>query len=159
MPDRCSSIEWDPDYPEVLFQHHLLDRAEADSSANTGKALIPGFAWELMAQVRTTYRIIKNPYFRWWKRRLGRLAVATCYDWLFPEAIPRAGLQRRWKSLIRISAYMDPWGVASPMEWWTLVNRVRALENTLYVVAVNQGAERPAYPPFSWPGGSCDCRL
>jgi predicted amidohydrolase len=56
--------------------------------------------------------------------------------------------------LIRISAYMDPWGATAPMDWWTLVNRCRALENLAYVVAANQGARAEHYPPFSWPGGS-----
>jgi len=49
---------------------------------------------------------------------------------------------------------MDPWGATAPMDWWTLVNRTRALENTAYVVASNQGASFQSYPPFSWPGGS-----
>ena len=40
------------------------------------------------------------------------------------------------------------------MNWWTLVNRTRALENTAYVLAANQGASMRHYPPFSWPGGS-----
>ncbi len=56
--------------------------------------------------------------------------------------------------IVRISAYMDPWGTAQPMDWWTLVNRTRALENSVYVVAANQGASFRNYPPFSWPGGS-----
>jgi predicted amidohydrolase len=49
---------------------------------------------------------------------------------------------------------MDPWGSNSPMEWWTLFNRTRAIENTVYVVAANQGATFEHYPPFSWPGSS-----
>ena len=40
------------------------------------------------------------------------------------------------------------------MDWWTIVNRCRALENTAYVVAANQGASLRHYPPYSWPGGS-----
>src|SRR5206468_5984506 len=56
--------------------------------------------------------------------------------------------------LVRVSAYMDPWGTASPLDWWTVVNRCRALENMAYVVAANQGARLANYPPFSWPGGS-----
>jgi len=56
--------------------------------------------------------------------------------------------------LIRVSAYMDPWGATPPMDWWTVVNRCRALENIAYVVAANQGASLHHYPPFSWPGGS-----
>ena len=30
----------------------------------------------------------------------------------------------------------------------------RALENTAFVVAANQGASLGHYPPYSWPGGS-----
>jgi Carbon-nitrogen hydrolase len=40
------------------------------------------------------------------------------------------------------------------MNWWTTVNRCRALENTAFVVAANQGASLRHYPPYSWPGGS-----
>ena len=49
---------------------------------------------------------------------------------------------------------MDPWGATPPMDWWTLFNRARAVENFAYVVAANQGASAANYPPFSWPGGS-----
>ena len=55
---------------------------------------------------------------------------------------------------MRVSAYMDPWGATEPMNWWTIVNRSRALENMAYVVAANQGASLRHYPPYSWPGGS-----
>jgi hypothetical protein len=40
------------------------------------------------------------------------------------------------------------------MDWWTLINRARAIENMAYVVASNQGASLANYAPFSWPGGS-----
>jgi formamidase len=76
---------------------------------------------------------------------IGRIGCAICYDWLFPEAI---------RQLVRVSAYMDPWGATEPMDWWTVINRCRALENTAYVVAANQGASLKHYPPYSWPGGS-----
>ena len=56
--------------------------------------------------------------------------------------------------LVRVSAYMDPWGATAPMDWWTTINRARAIENTAFVVACNQGASFAGYPPFSWPGGS-----
>ncbi|MEZ5455043.1 MAG: nitrilase-related carbon-nitrogen hydrolase [Lysobacteraceae bacterium] len=84
---------------------------------------------------------------------LGKLAVAICYDWLFPETIRELAF-RGAEVMVRVSAYMDPWGTAEPMNWWTLINRTRALENTAYVVAANQGASMAHYPPFSWPGGS-----
>lgn len=84
---------------------------------------------------------------------IGRLGCAICYDWLFPEAL-RQLTANGAEVLIRVSAYMDPWGATAPMDWWTIVNRCRALENIAYVVASNQGASLAHYPPFSWPGGS-----
>jgi predicted amidohydrolase len=84
---------------------------------------------------------------------IGRIGCAICYDWLFPEAI-RQLTANGAEVLIRVSAYMDPWGATEPMNWWTIVNRCRALENTAFVVAANQGASLKHYPPYSWPGGS-----
>jgi predicted amidohydrolase len=84
---------------------------------------------------------------------LGKIGAATCYDWLFPEAIRQLALAGA-EVLIRVSAYMDPWGTSQPMDWWTLINRTRALENMAYVVAANQACRLTSYPPFSWPGGS-----
>jgi formamidase len=84
---------------------------------------------------------------------IGRIGCAICYDWLFPEAM-RQLTANGAEVLVRVSAYMDPWGATEPMDWWTIVNRCRALENTAYVVAANQGASLKHYPPYSWPGGS-----
>lgn len=99
---------------------------------------LPGYAEELFPVAET---------------EIGRLGAATCYDWLFPEAIRQLALGGA-EVLLRVSAYMDPWGATPPLDWWTLVNRCRALENLAYVVAANQGARADFYPPFSWPGGS-----
>jgi predicted amidohydrolase len=94
-----------------------------------------------------------EPLFPVAETEIGRIGVAICYDWLFPEAIRQLALNGA-EILVRVSAYMDPWGTASPMEWWTLINRVRAIENLAYVVACNQGASLRNYAPYSWPGGS-----
>jgi formamidase len=99
---------------------------------------IPGYADEIFPVARTP---------------IGNLGVAICYDWLFPEAL-RQLTANGAEVLIRVSAYMDPWGATPPMDWWTVVNRCRAIENVAYVVAANQGASLAHYPPFSWPGGS-----
>jgi predicted amidohydrolase len=84
---------------------------------------------------------------------IGRLGSAICYDWLFPEVLRQLAANGA-EVLIRVSAYMDPWGASEPMNWWTVVNRCRAIENIAYVVAANQGASLTQYPPYSWPGGS-----
>ena len=51
-----------------------------------------------------------------------------------------------------MSAYGS--GATEPVNWWTVINRARAIENTAFVVAANQGASLRHYPPYSWPGGS-----
>src|SRR5437899_7117484 len=84
---------------------------------------------------------------------IGRIGCAICYDWLFPEAIRQLAMNGA-EVLVRVSAYMDPWGATEPMNWWTTINRARASENIAYVVAANQGASLKHYPPYSWPGGS-----
>ena len=94
-----------------------------------------------------------EPIFPVADTEIGKIGTAICYDWLFPEAIRQPSLAGA-ELLIRVSAYMDPWGTAQPMDWWTMVNQVRAIENMAYVVAANQAASLKNYPPFSWPGGS-----
>jgi predicted amidohydrolase len=94
-----------------------------------------------------------EPLFPVVETPIGRIGCAICYDWLFPEAIRQLAANGA-ELLLRVSAYMDPWGSTEPMNWWSLINRVRALENIAYVVAANQGASLRHYPPYSWPGGS-----
>ena len=94
-----------------------------------------------------------EPLFPVAETPIGRIGCAICYDWLFPEAIRQLAANGA-EVLVRVSAYMDPWGATEPMDWWTIVNRCRALENMVYVVAANQGASLKHYPPYSWPGGS-----
>jgi predicted amidohydrolase len=94
-----------------------------------------------------------EPLFPVVETPLGRIGCAICYDWLFPEAIRQLAANGA-ELLLRVSAYMDPWGSTEPMNWWSLINRVRAIENIAYVVAANQGASLRHYPPYSWPGGS-----
>ena len=84
---------------------------------------------------------------------IGRIGCAICYDWLFPEAIRQLAMNGA-EVLVRVSAYMDPWGATEPMNWWTTINRARAIENIAYIVGANQGASLRHYPPYSWPGGS-----
>ena len=94
-----------------------------------------------------------EPLFPVADTEIGRIGCAICYDWLFPEALRQLAMNGA-EVLVRVSAYMDPWGATEPMDWWTVVNRARALENLAYVVAANQGAALRRYPPYSWPGGS-----
>jgi predicted amidohydrolase len=116
------------------------------------RKVYPWIPWELHT---SPYDLegYEQPLFPVADTEIGKLGAAICYDWLFPEAIRQLALAGA-EVLIRVSAYMSPWGTAEPLDWWTLVNRVRALENMAYVVASNQAASLSNYPPFSWPGGS-----
>lgn len=94
-----------------------------------------------------------EPLFPVADTEIGRIGCAICYDWLFPEAMRQLAANGA-EVLVRVSAYMDPWNATPPMDWWTVINRARAIENTAFVVAANQAASLANYPPYSWSGGS-----
>jgi len=143
-------IERDDNYPDALFNTTCLI-GPAGMLAKYRKTH-PWVPWELQASPHDIAGYAEDP-FPVVETELGRIGCATCYDWLFPEAIRQLALKGA-EVLIRVSAYMCPWGTAEPLDWWTLINRCRAIENIAYVVAVNQGAKLAHYPPFAWPGGS-----
>jgi predicted amidohydrolase len=145
-----SFLEVDPRYPGAVFNTTCLIGPEG--IVTRYRKTHPWVPWEVHASPHDVPGYADDP-FPVADTELGRLGVATCYDWLFPEAIRQLALKGA-EVLLRISAYMDPWGATSPMDWWTVVNRCRAIENIAYVVAANQGARAEHYPPFSWPGGS-----
>jgi predicted amidohydrolase len=95
----------------------------------------------------------EEPLFPVAETPIGRIGTAICYDWLFPEVLRQLAANGA-EVLVRVSAYMDPWNATAPMDWWTTVNRCRALENAAFVVAANQAAKLKHYPPYSWSGGS-----
>jgi formamidase len=145
-----SMLEVDPRWPDVVFNTTCLIGPTGILSkyrkvnpwlpfeVHASPHDIPGYPDEM-------FPVTDTP--------IGRIGCAICYDWLFPEAI-RQLTANGAEVLVRVSAYMDPWGATEPMNWWTIVNRCRALENLAFVVAANQGASLRHYPPYSWPGGS-----
>jgi predicted amidohydrolase len=145
-----SFIEHDPDWPGVVFNTSCLIGPQGLVSKY--RKVNPWLPWEVHASPHDLEGYDEDP-FPVARTEIGALGCAICYDWLFPETI-RELTFRGAEVLIRVSAYMDPWGATAPMDWWTVVNRCRALENLAYVVAANQGASLRHYPPFSWPGGS-----
>ncbi|HKK03727.1 MAG TPA: nitrilase-related carbon-nitrogen hydrolase [Gammaproteobacteria bacterium] len=143
-------LERDENYPGAVFNTTaLVGPGGLLSKYRKVNTWIP---WEVHASPHDFEDYAEDP-FPVVDTELGKLGVAICYDWVFPETIRELAF-RGAEVLIRVSAYMDPWGTAAPMDWWTVVNRTRAIENTAYVVASNQGAAMDHYPPFSWPGGS-----
>jgi predicted amidohydrolase len=145
-----SFLEVDTKHPGCVFNATCL--IGPDGLLYKYRKVHPWLPWEVHASPHDIPNY-SEPMFPVAETEIGTLGCAICYDWLFPEAIRELALQGA-DVLIRVSAYMDPWGATPPMDWWTVVNRCRALENLAYVVAANQGASAHHYPPFSWPGGS-----
>ena len=145
-----SFLERDEKYPGAVFNTTCLIGPEGLLAKY--RKVNPWIPWEVHASPHDLpgydeemFPVADTP--------IGKLGAAICYDWLFPEALRQLAANGA-EVLIRVSAYMDPWGATPPMDWWTVVNRCRALENVAYVVASNQAASLAHYPPFSWPGGS-----
>jgi predicted amidohydrolase len=143
-------LEVDPKWPGHVFNTTCL--IGPDGLLSKYRKVHPWKPWELHSSPAELSGYDET-LFPVTETELGRLGVAICYDWLFPEAIRELALAGA-EVLIRVSAYMDPWGATPPLDWWTLFNRARAVENFAYVVACNQAASPANYPPFSWPGGS-----
>lgn len=143
-------LELDPEHPDLLFNTTVL--IGPDGILSRYRKVNPWIPWEVHA---SPHDIGATPdeMFPVVETEIGKIGVAICYDWLFPETI-RQIRSHGAEIVVRVSAYMDPWGATPPMDWWTLFNRARAAENSVYVVAANQGASMRNYPPFSWPGGS-----
>lgn len=143
-------LESDPRWPGCVFNTACL--IGPGGILAKYRKVHPWIPWEVSTSPHDLAGY-DEPVFPVADTEIGKLGAAICYDWLFPEAIRQLALAGA-EVLVRVSAYMDPWGSAEPLNWWPLVNRVRAIENMAYVVACNQASSLKNYPPFSWPGGS-----
>jgi formamidase len=145
-----SMLEADAAWPGVVFNTTCLIGPEG--LLYKYRKVNPWIPFEVHSSPHDL-RGYEEPLFPVADTPIGRIGCAICYDWLFPEAIRQLAANGA-EVLVRVSAYMDPWGATEPMNWWTVINRARAIENIAFVVAANQGASLRHYPPYSWPGGS-----
>jgi len=145
-----SMLEVDESWPGAVFNATCL--IGPDGILTRYRKVNPWIPYEVHASPHDLEGY-DEPLFPVADTPIGRIGCAICYDWLFPETTRQLTAEGA-EVLVRISAYMDPWGATRPMDWWTVVNRCRALENVAYVVGANQGASLKHYPPYSWPGGS-----
>ncbi|MFM1803034.1 MAG: Formamidase [Planctomycetota bacterium] len=143
-------LEVDPIHPGHVFNTTCL--IGPDGILLKYRKVQPWVPWEVHTSPATILED-HTSLFPVAETEIGRIGIAICYDWLFPEVL-RGLAKNGAEVLVRTSAYMDPWGATAPMDWWALFNRTRAIENLCNVVACNQGASLSNYPPFSWPGGS-----
>ena len=148
-------IEADPRWPGVVFNTTCL--IGPGGILAKYRKVNPWIPFEVHASPHDVPGY-DEPLFPVVETPIGRLGCAICYDWLFPEALRQLAANGA-EVLIRVSAYMDPWGATEPMAWWTVINRARAIENIAYVVAANQGASLRHYPPYSLAGRQPGRRL
>lgn len=146
-----SFLESDTRFPGHVFNATCL--IGPDGLLYRYRKVNPWIPWEVHTSPHDLLPHYPDPLFPVADTEIGKIGTAICYDWLFPEVLRELALGGA-EVLVRVSAYMDPWGATPPMDWWTTVNRCRALENLAFVVASNQAASADHYPPFSWPGGS-----
>ena len=144
-------LESDEKYPGAVFNTTCLIGPEGILAKY--RKVHTWLPWEVHASPHDLLPDYEEEIYPVADTPIGRLGAAICYDWIMPEVL-RQLTANGAEILIRVSAYMDPWGATQPMDWWTVVNRCRALENVAFVVASNQAASLAHYPPFSWPGGS-----
>ncbi len=145
-----SFIEFDPQYPNHVFNTTCL--IDKNGILYKYRKVNPWIPYEVHSSPHDIEGYTEE-LFPVAKTEIGNIGCAICYDWLFPESLRQLAMNGA-EILVRVSAYMDPWNATEPMDWWTTINRVRALENMCYVVASNQAASLKHYPPYSWSGGS-----
>lgn len=98
--------------------------------------------------LRHGYDTEKYPLLPVAQTPIGNIGGLICYDILFPEVTRQLAYDGA-EILVRSSAYMDPWGTG-PSGLAVAADRVRAMENTAYVVSCQQGASLRDSPPYSW---------
>ncbi len=143
-------LEIDPKYPNHVFNATCL--IDKNGILYKYRKVNPWIPYEVHSSPHDIEGY-EEELFPVAKTEIGNIGCAICYDWLFPESLRQLAINGA-EILVRVSAYMDPWNATEPLDWWTLVNRCRALENLCYVVASNQAASLKHYPPYSWSGGS-----
>ena len=99
-------LEVDPKWPGAVFNTTCL--IGPDGLLSRYRKVNPWLPWELHASPHDLPGY-DEPLFPVVETEIGRLGAAICYDWLFPEAIRALALGGA-EVLIRVSAYMDPWG-------------------------------------------------
>ena len=110
-----SMIEVDPRWPDVVFNTTCLIGPEG--LLYRYRKVNPWIPYEVHASPHDI-EDYPDPLFPVADTPIGRIGCAICYDWLFPEAMRQLAANGA-EVLIRVSAYMDPWGATEPMSWWT----------------------------------------
>ena len=142
-----SFLEEDPKWPGKVFNATCLIGPEGILSKY--RKVNPWIPWEVHASPHDLegydeelFPVASTP--------IGRIGAAICYDWIFPEPL-RQLTANGAEILVRVSAYMDPWGATPPMDWWTVVQPVSCAGRTRLTSSA-QTKEPPCAITHPFPG-------
>ena len=99
-------LERDSNYPDAVFNTTCL--VGPTGLLAKYRKVNPWVPWEVHASPHDIADYPDDP-FPVVETEIGRLGAAICYDWLFPETLRELAFKGA-EVLVRVSAYMDPWG-------------------------------------------------
>lgn len=154
----AAAQEKDPEWPDRFFNTGFIISPEGKvilkyHKMNTMTNIVE-FSMsphDMMSSYKKKYGWDLKSLFPVVETEIGMLGIFTCYDRMFPE-VTRALAINGAELLIQPNAWIEPFA-SFPTDWWTVINRVRAIENILYIVAPDRGAiDWPHLPEYFSPG-------
>jgi predicted amidohydrolase len=134
----ASLHERDPEYPLYYFNTAFI-------MSPNGKIILkyrkinPWIPLELTTSPHDVLDSYKTPLFPVVKTELGNLACMVCYDQFFPEVARQ--LAFNGAEVIIKPTVFPPYPqelMFDPYDWFTVVNKIRSIENMLYSVNANE---------------------
>ncbi len=154
----AAAQEKDPEWPDRFFNTGFIISPEGKvilkyHKMNTMTNIVEYSMspHDMMSRYKEKYGWDLRSLFPVVETEIGKLGVFTCYDRMFPE-VTRALAVNGAELLIQPNAWIEPFA-SFPTDWWTIINRVRAIENIVYIVAPDRGAiDWPHLPEYFSPG-------
>jgi len=135
----ASIHERDPEYPGYFFNTAFIMNPRGRIILKYRK-VNPWIPLELSTSPHDLLDGYKEPLFPVAETELGNLACMVCYDQFFPEVARQ--LAFNGAEVILKPTIFPPYPqqfMFDPYDWYTLVNRMRSIENMVYGVNCNGG--------------------
>jgi len=149
-----SWIEYDPDYPDTLFNTCFLAGPGGILAKYRKVNPVPGM--ELVssphALLGSGYNTKKTPLFPVIPTDIGNIGMFICYDSFFPE-VTRQLAYNGAEILVGVTGDFYPGGDRI-LSYWNTCTRLRSFENVCYGLYVNGGGTISQTPPVSMSGRS-----
>jgi len=133
----ASIHERDPEYPGYFFNTAFIMNPKGKIILKYRKVnpWIPG---ELSTSPHDLIDVYKPPIFPVVETELGNLACMVCYDQFFPEVARQ--LAFNGAEVLLKPTIFPPYPqhfMFDPFDWYTVVNKMRSIENVLYGINCN----------------------